>query len=134
LIRIQIELEDQSKSTQERDALLQREIQTATHMAYADFLIEQGDPQGELIRTQIEPEDQSKSLRERNDLRQREIQLLDLHRDRFWGDLAPFVLSRKLPKQERVYLRKRMVYLGTSLAKRLDRSDRTLVVGSPGNG
>src|SRR4051794_40635856 len=44
----------------------------ATHMAYADYLQEQGDPRGEFIRVQLALEDPAKPPAERTKLQQQE--------------------------------------------------------------
>jgi uncharacterized protein (TIGR02996 family) len=60
----------------------------ASHMAYADYLSERGDPRGEFIQVQLALEDQGRPAAEREKLRQREMVLLDLHRREWLGGLA----------------------------------------------
>src|SRR6516165_4891056 len=47
------------------EALAANPDELASHMAYADYLGEQGDPRGEYIRTQLALEDESKPAAER---------------------------------------------------------------------
>src|SRR5437016_5949383 len=51
-------------------ALVANPDDLASHMAYADYLIEQGDPWGELIRVQLALADTSKPAGERKKLQQ----------------------------------------------------------------
>lgn len=60
----------------------------AGHAAYADYLIEQGDPRGEFVRVQLALEDESLSKEERDKLRSREKELLAAHEREWLGDLA----------------------------------------------
>src|SRR5919108_156006 len=71
----------------------------ASHMAYADFLTEQGDPRGEFIRVQLALEDESVPAGERKRLRQRERELLDAHEREWLGELAPILLGT--PEEQR---------------------------------
>jgi uncharacterized protein (TIGR02996 family) len=61
------------------------------HMAYADWLAEQGDPRGEFIQVQLALEDESRPAAERKRLRKREAVLLKAHRDEWLGALASLV-------------------------------------------
>jgi uncharacterized protein (TIGR02996 family) len=65
----------------------------AAHMAYADYLQEQGDPRGEFIRVQLALEDESVPTAERQNLRQRERELLHAHQSEWLGELAPLLLG-----------------------------------------
>jgi uncharacterized protein (TIGR02996 family) len=65
----------------------------AAHMAYADFLMEQGDPRGEFIAVQLALEDPTRSPDERKKLRQREQSLLEKHEREWLGELAPLLLG-----------------------------------------
>jgi uncharacterized protein (TIGR02996 family) len=58
----------------------------AAHMAYADYLQEQGDPQGEFIQVQLRLEDEALAAAERKKLQDRERQLLAEHMDEWVGD------------------------------------------------
>jgi uncharacterized protein (TIGR02996 family) len=58
---------------------------------YADWLIERGDPRGELIAVQLALEDESRPEPERQALREREAALLAAHMDRWFGPLAPML-------------------------------------------
>jgi uncharacterized protein (TIGR02996 family) len=65
----------------------------ASHMAYADFLTEQGDPRGEFIAVQLALEDPTCPPGERKKLRQREKALLQNHEREWLGELAPLLLG-----------------------------------------
>jgi uncharacterized protein (TIGR02996 family) len=76
-----------------RAALAENPDDLASHMAYADYLTEQGDPLGEFIRVQLALEEPDKAPEEREKLRQREKGLLDAHAPSWLGELAPFLLD-----------------------------------------
>jgi uncharacterized protein (TIGR02996 family) len=80
-------------------ALVDNPDDLAAHMAYADYLQEQGDPRGELIQVQLALEDTSKSPEERQPLRQREVQLLEAHAREWVGGLAPHLFPPKKKKK-----------------------------------
>src|SRR5262245_40951791 len=63
----------------------------AAHAAYADFLMEQGDPQGEFIQLQLTLENARLPAAQRKKLQKREKELLDAHKAEWvgeWADLA----------------------------------------------
>jgi uncharacterized protein (TIGR02996 family) len=60
----------------------------AAHMAYADYLQEQGDPRGEFIQVQLALEQPRCPAAERKRLEQRERALLKAHGDEWVGPLA----------------------------------------------
>src|SRR5262249_50740785 len=60
----------------------------ATHMAYADLLIEEGDPRGEFIQVQLALEDPRRPEPERKALRLREAELIGQHQAEWIGDAA----------------------------------------------
>jgi uncharacterized protein (TIGR02996 family) len=63
------------------------------HAAYADWLIEQGDPRGEFIQVQLALEDPKKPAAERKKLQKREQELLKTHQKAWLGDLTDFFLG-----------------------------------------
>jgi uncharacterized protein (TIGR02996 family) len=67
----------------------------ASHMAYADWLAEQGDPRGEFIQTQLALERADLPAAERRRLQKREKELLAAHEREWLGDLAPFLVEGK---------------------------------------
>src|SRR5262249_42799596 len=67
------------------------------HAAYADWLIEQGDPRGEFIQVQLALEDPKKPAKERKELQKREKELLEKHEREWLGDLAPRLLDQGPP-------------------------------------
>jgi uncharacterized protein (TIGR02996 family) len=67
----------------------------ASHMAYADWLAERGDPRGEFIQVQLALEDEGKPADERKKLHQREQELLAAHEREWLGGLAPVLLDEK---------------------------------------
>src|SRR5262245_37646080 len=71
-------------------ALAEEPDELAHHMAYADYLAEQGDPRGELIRVQLALEDESRPAAERKKLRQQEKALLGKHAKAWLGELASY--------------------------------------------
>ena len=64
-----------------------------THMAYADWLAENGDPRGEFIQIQLGLEDTGQSAENRKALMLRETALLQQHGGQWLGPLAPFLLA-----------------------------------------
>jgi uncharacterized protein (TIGR02996 family) len=76
------------------DALAECPDDLATHMAYADCLMELGDPRGELIQAQLALEDERMAAAERRKLRRRERALLDRHERAWLGPLAGFWVDR----------------------------------------
>jgi uncharacterized protein (TIGR02996 family) len=68
--------------------------------AYADYLVEQGDPRGEFMQVQIALEDESRPKVERDDLKEREKALFKAYERDWLGVIAPFLLEPKPPKQE----------------------------------
>jgi uncharacterized protein (TIGR02996 family) len=74
-------------------ALVDNPDDLATHMAYADYLAEQGDPLGEFIRVQLALEDESKPADQRKMLQQQEERLLQAHQRTWLGELAPYLLG-----------------------------------------
>lgn len=80
-------------------ALVANPDDLAAHNAYADWLMEQGDPRGEFIQVQLALEDEKRPTEERERLRQREQELLKQHQRKWLGELAPFLLDQQfVPK------------------------------------
>jgi uncharacterized protein (TIGR02996 family) len=73
-----------------------------SHMAYADYLNEQGDPRGEFIQIQLALEDKKKAPAQRKQLQEREEELLKAHGRDWLGELA----SNFLDAPERQWGRK----------------------------
>jgi uncharacterized protein (TIGR02996 family) len=74
-------------------AILANPNDRLSHAAYADYLIEHGDPQGEFIQVQLALEKPSLPAAERKKLQQREETLLAAHQAEWVGDwaaLAPY--------------------------------------------
>src|ERR1700678_405892 len=65
----------------------------STHAAYADWMIDQGDPRGELVRCQLALEDPALSANERAQLAERENHLLRVHAA-YWFGKASLSRSR----------------------------------------
>jgi len=72
-------------------AILANPDDLGAHAAYADWLIEQGDPRGEFIQVQLALEDPKKAPAERKQLQKREQDLLEQHAPRWLGDLGRFL-------------------------------------------
>ena len=75
-------------------ALVENPDDVASHMAYADYLEEQGDPRGELVRIGLALEDATRPTAERKKLQAREKELIDEHRDVFFGELATMMFDK----------------------------------------
>jgi len=65
----------------------------ASHMAYADYLTEQGDPRGELIQIQLELERLPRTSNRWTGLRTRTLELITQHGRTWLGELAPYLLE-----------------------------------------
>jgi uncharacterized protein (TIGR02996 family) len=66
----------------------------ASYSAYADWLQEHDDPQGEFIAVQLALEDASRPKKAREELKKREAELLAEHERDWLGELAPYTLDR----------------------------------------
>jgi uncharacterized protein (TIGR02996 family) len=73
----------------------------AAHAAYADLLVEEGDPRGEFIQVQLALEAPSCKGKHRKTLQQREQEVLDAHQADWLGPLAPAVLDRRAGNYQR---------------------------------
>ncbi len=69
----------------------------AAHMAYADFLTEQGDPRGEFIQTQLALEREGLPAEDRKQLQKREAALLKKHSAEWLGKLGPHLADEFFP-------------------------------------
>jgi uncharacterized protein (TIGR02996 family) len=67
--------------------------EVAAHSAYADLLVEEGDPRGEFVQTQLALEDESRPKAERDALRKREKELLKKHARAWLGELGRFLVG-----------------------------------------
>ena len=65
--------------------------------AFADWLVEQGDPLGEFMQVQIALEDESRSKQERDRLKARETELLKAHEPEWLGALAEYLIPPPEP-------------------------------------
>jgi uncharacterized protein (TIGR02996 family) len=70
-------------------SLVENPDDLAAHSAYADYLMEQGDPRGEFIQVQLALEDPGLPGPERNRLKERESELSRTHESTWLGKLAP---------------------------------------------
>jgi uncharacterized protein (TIGR02996 family) len=75
------------------EALVESPDDLAAHSAYADYLMEQGDPRGEFIQVQLALEDPARPAKERTQLRGRENELLNRHGRQWLGDLGRFLFG-----------------------------------------
>jgi uncharacterized protein (TIGR02996 family) len=75
-------------------ALVEDPDDLAAHMAYADYLMEQGDPRGELIQLELEHERLPGDSRRRAVLRKRAQELVTEHGRAWLGDLATYLLEQ----------------------------------------
>jgi uncharacterized protein (TIGR02996 family) len=74
-------------------ALAENPDDLAAHSAYADYLMEQGDPRGEFIQVQLALEDPSRLGVERGQIRVRETELLKEHGRQWLGDLGRLLVG-----------------------------------------
>jgi uncharacterized protein (TIGR02996 family) len=70
------------------EAILENPDDLAAASAYADYLTEQGDPQGELIQVQLALEDEGRPAAERKELRKREKALCKSYGAQWVGEWA----------------------------------------------
>lgn len=84
------------RSTREllEDAIAANFDDIAAHSAYADLLMEEGDPRGELIQIQLALENESLLADERRRYKKREREWRDQHEREWLGPLAEFLLGR----------------------------------------
>jgi uncharacterized protein (TIGR02996 family) len=75
----------------------------ATYHAYADLLMEQGDPRGEFVQVQLALEDESLPAARRRKLATREKQLLKKHEREWLGPLAPYLIDNDTSHFEQEY-------------------------------
>jgi uncharacterized protein (TIGR02996 family) len=73
------------------NAILANPDDLGARAAYADWLIEQGDPRGEFMQLQLALEDESLSTPERKELQKREKALLKQHQAEWLGRLGPIL-------------------------------------------
>jgi uncharacterized protein (TIGR02996 family) len=78
-------------------ALVENPDDLGAHMAYADLLIEEGDPRGEYIQVQLALEDEKLSAAAREKLRKLEKALFRKHGRSWLGGLAPFLIDKPKP-------------------------------------
>lgn len=79
-------------------ALVENPDDLGTHMAYADHLVDLGDPRGEFVQLQLALEDPSGiSPDRRAEMASRELELLRNHEAAWLGSLAPFWLDPSQP-------------------------------------
>ena len=88
------------------DAILADPNDRAAFAAYADLLMEAGDPRGEFVRVQLALEDESLGKKERDKLKKREKELLAAHEREWLGELAPVFLEQQLERWERADTRR----------------------------
>ena len=67
----------------------------ASHMAYADYLHEQGDPRGDFIQIQLALEGETKTKAARKRLEQQEKALRTEHEHRWLGKLSPSLIAQE---------------------------------------
>jgi uncharacterized protein (TIGR02996 family) len=81
-------------------ALVENPDDLAAHRAYADHLMEQGDPRGEFIQVQLRLEEPTCTGPQREHLQKREQEMLRAHAGEWLGGLAPFLLEQEDSPQE----------------------------------
>ena len=80
-------------------ALVRTPGDLALHMAYADCLIESGDPRGEYIRLSLAAEEPGGSKKERKRRSETAERYLQDHQSEWLGELAEFLLAPNLPRR-----------------------------------
>lgn len=75
-------------------ALAENPDDLAAHSAYADYLMEQGDPRGEFVQVQLALEDPKRTASERAQLQKREADLLKRHGRAWMGDVGRFLVGK----------------------------------------
>jgi uncharacterized protein (TIGR02996 family) len=85
-------------------ALVENPDDLAAHSAYADYLMEQGDPRGEFIQVQLALEDEKLPRPKRARLEQRERELLDRHGKAWLGGLANGLTGEETRRHARGWL------------------------------
>jgi uncharacterized protein (TIGR02996 family) len=76
------------------EALVENPDDLAAHSAYADYLMEQGDPRGEVVQVQLALEQPERSPQELTQLRKREAALLKKHGQEWLGDVGRFLFGK----------------------------------------
>jgi uncharacterized protein (TIGR02996 family) len=76
----------------------------ARHAAYADLLIEEGDPRGEFVRLQLALEDPDLPADRREAMQRAADELLRRHEAEWLGPLAPYVVGDQFPGEPHVEL------------------------------
>ncbi len=79
-------------------AILDAPDDPSAYLIFADWLEDQGDPQGELIRLQWELENPDLKAAERKKLASREAELLKEHESTWLGDLSESLMGQKVPQ------------------------------------
>jgi uncharacterized protein (TIGR02996 family) len=75
-------------------ALAAHPDELAAHSAYADYLVEAGDPRGEFIQVQLALEDPTRTKAQRAALQKRERELLKAHAATWMGDAGRFLVGK----------------------------------------
>jgi uncharacterized protein (TIGR02996 family) len=78
-------------------ALVENPDDLAGWCAYADYLVEQGDPRGAFMQTQIALEDENRPKKDRTALKKKEVAFLKKHERDWLGTLAPFMSTEVDP-------------------------------------
>jgi uncharacterized protein (TIGR02996 family) len=81
-------------------ALIANSHDVAGWSAFADYLVEHGDPRGEFMQTQLALEDASRPKKDRDALKKKEEALLKQHEATWLGALAPLLLNQPKPTRE----------------------------------
>jgi uncharacterized protein (TIGR02996 family) len=100
------------------DALVANPDDRAAHAAYADLLMERGDPRGELIQVQLTLDQLPRKSPQRDALRRRYAALAVEQGRALLGDLAPYLLER--PSTYAEPFRFRLGWLDVLYVDRLD--------------
>ncbi|MGE3804078.1 MAG: WGR domain-containing protein [Gemmataceae bacterium] len=78
------------------NAILANPDDLGARAAYADWLLEQGNPRGEFIQVQLALEDEAMSPARRKELQKRERALLKKHEEEWLGKLGPLLTANPM--------------------------------------
>ncbi|MBN9122084.1 MAG: WGR domain-containing protein [Planctomycetes bacterium] len=74
-------------------ALVAHPDEATAHAVYGDYLVEAGDPRGELVQVQLALEDETRPKADRDALRKREKALLKKHAGEWMGEAGRFLVG-----------------------------------------
>lgn len=94
-------------------ALVEDPDDLAARSAYADYLMEQGDPRGELIQVQLALQDPNRKESESKKLQKREKELLSRYARQWLGDIGRFLVGKWSGEKKPYHYRFHLGWLDT---------------------